>query len=262
MTYLETKELLDSLEERYNNTAFIEDDPISIPHLFTKKEDIEIAGFLAATIAWGNRRSIIKNCHRMIDIMGGEPHRFTLEASSREIAEVDNFVHRTFNSVDLRFFLESLGLIYKERGGIGTYFEEQYSLTQDIRPVINSFREVFFSPTHPQRTEKHLSSITKGAACKRLNMYLRWMVRKDTRGVDFGLWSSIPSSALYIPLDVHSANVGRLIGLLTRKQNDWKSVEELTNNLRTYCPSDPVKYDFALFGAGVNKHISSDILTH
>lgn len=255
MTDKELKDILDSLVERYNNTEFIADDPISIPHLFTSREDIEIAGFLSATIAWGNRKSIIRNANRMIDIMGGEPHRFICDASAVEFAELEGFVHRTFNSDDLHTFFMSLHNIYTNEGGIGAFFEREYLEHGDIRPVINNFRKLFFQNPHPQRSEKHLSSIEKGAACKRLNMYIRWMVRDDKNGVDFGLWRDIPTSALYLPLDVHSANVGRALGLLTRKQNDWRSVEEITNRLREFDPSDPVKYDFALFGAGVNRHL-------
>ncbi len=252
MTFEERKDILDHMYERYNNPSFIEDDPISIPHSFSEREDIEIAGFMAATIAWGNRKSILKNCHRMMDMMGGEPHRFILDSSSVEQSHFDGFVHRTFNSEDFFSFVSALRNIYTNYGGIGGFFESHYSDTQDIRTTITDFRELFFSTTHAKRSEKHLSSIARGAACKRLNMYLRWMVRRDDKGVDFGLWD-IPSYALYLPLDVHSANVGRGIGLLTRKQNDWKSVEEITSELRKYDFIDPVKYDFALFGAGVNR---------
>lgn len=255
MTHEELKEILDSLVERYNNVEFIADDPISIPHQFSRREDIEIAGFLAATIAWGNRKSIIKNANRMIDIMGGEPYRFICDASSIELAELEGFVHRTFNSEDLHSFFHSLHHIYTVENGIGSFFEREYEKYNDIRPVINSFRKTFFLNPHPTRSEKHLSSIEKGATCKRLNMYIRWMVRDDRNGVDFGLWKNIPTSALYLPLDVHSANMGRALGLLTRKQNDWRSVEEITNRLREFDPADPVKYDFALFGAGVNRHL-------
>lgn len=248
----ELKDLLDHLAERYNNSSFIAEDPISIPHQFSKKEDIEIAGFLVATIAWGNRRSIVKNGNRMMDLMGGEPYRFLMESSQIEKEELNDFVHRTFNSEDFAYFLNSLANIYKTRGGIGAFFEKEYAKTSDIREVMNRFRDLFFELEHPARVEKHLSSITKGAACKRVNMFLRWMVRDDSTGVDFGLWKTIPSSALYLPLDVHSATVGRGLGLLERKQNDWKSVEEITENLRTFDPLDPIRYDYALFGVGVN----------
>lgn len=252
MEYEELKELLDALSERYNNPSFIEEDPVSIPHRFSLREDIEISGFLSATIAWGNRRSIVKNGNRMMEMMGDEPYRYIMESSPAERHEMSNFVHRTFNGNDFICFLNALSHIYQTKGGIGTFFENEYEKTGDIRIVIHHFRSLFFSCEHPQRAEKHLSSIAKGAACKRINMYLRWMVRQDSNGVDFGLWKKIPSSALYLPLDVHSATVGRGLGLLERKQNDWKSVEEITTNLRTFDADDPVKYDYALFGAGVN----------
>lgn len=252
MTQEELKELLDTLAERYNNQSFIAEDPISIPHCFSSREDIEISGFLSATIAWGNRRSIVQNANRMMEMMGDEPYRFIMESTLSEREQMTNFVHRTFNGNDFICFLNSLRNIYKTEGGIGVFFENEYEKRGDIRVVIHNFRSLFFSCEHPQRVEKHLSSIAKGAACKRINMYLRWMVRQDNKGVDFGLWKKIPSSALYLPLDVHSAAVGRGLGLLERKQNDWKSVEEITNNLRTFDITDPVKYDYALFGVGVN----------
>lgn len=255
----ELKELLEALHDKYNNTSFIADDPISIPHNFITREDREIAGFLAATIAWGNRKSIVKNSNQMIDIMGHEPHRFIMESSTIEREQMGNFVHRTFNSDDLTYFLNSLSNIYKNHGGIGEIFEREYEKTVDIRACINAFRDIFFELPHPQRVEKHLSSIARGAACKRINMYLRWMVRSDDKGVDFGLWSKIPSSALYLPLDVHSANVGRALNLLERKQNDWRSVEEITKNLRLFDTTDPVKYDYSLFGVGVNRDFNEII---
>lgn len=188
----------------------------------------------------------------MMEMMGDEPYRFVMESSLAEREEMTRFVHRTFNGDDFVCFLNSLSHIYKNNGGIGTFFENEYLEKNDIRIVINNFRSLFFSCDHASRAEKHLSSIVKGAACKRINMYLRWMVRQDNNGVDFGLWKKIPSSALYLPLDVHSATVGRGLGLLTRHQNDWKSVEEITDNLRKFDVSDPVKYDYALFGVGVN----------
>lgn len=248
----ELKELLESLVERYNNISFIEDDPISIPHQFETEEDIEISGFLVSTIAWGNRKSIVKNGNRMVNMMGGEPFRFVMEADEIELAEMSNFVHRTFNGGDFIYFLKSIRNIYKNHNGIGGFFQEEYLKCGDMREVIKKFWNLFFELEHQRRVEKHLSSISKGAACKRLNMYLRWLVREDSHGVDFGLWKKIPSSALYLPLDVHSGNVGRELGLLQRTQNDWKSVEEVTKNLRLYDIEDPVKYDYALFGVGVN----------
>lgn len=247
------KDSLDELVLKFNNTSFIEDDPISVPHLFSDKNDIEIAGFLASTIAWGNRKAIVKSSHRMMMFMDNDPFRFVMHASDDEIFKLTNFVHRTFNGGDFVYFVQALRGIYTNHGGIGNFFEQRYALSQDMRIVLREFWELFFSFEHLKRTEKHLSSIAKGAACKRLNMYTRWMVRKDNEGVDFGLWESIPSSALYLPLDVHTANMGRLMGLLTRKQNDWKSVEQITAALREFDIEDPVKYDYALFGAGITK---------
>lgn len=255
LEYNELKEYLDELVLRFNTPDFIEADPVSVPHLFTKREDIEIAGFLAATIAWGNRKAIVKSAHKMIGYMEGEPHRFIMESSDDELIRLGDFVHRTFNGGDLIFFIKAIRMIYGEHGGIGSFFEKSYAENQDMRIVLREFWQLFFSLEHLPRVEKHLSSIAKGAACKRVNMYVKWMTRQDNGGVDFGLWKSIPSSALYLPLDVHTANLGRIFGLLTRKQNDWKSVEEITASLREFDREDPVKYDFALFGAGITKLI-------
>ncbi len=251
----ELKPYLDSLVLRFNNPDFIADDPVSIPHLFGTREDMEISGFLASTIAWGNRKAIVKNAHRLMRMLGMEPYRFVMEASQDEKAHLCDFVHRTFNGNDCLYFIESLKNIYSEHGGIGRFFEDRYEQTGDMRIALADFHKLFFSLPHPQRVEKHLSSIAKKAACKRLNMYIKWMVRKDDGGVDLGLWKRIPASAIYLPLDVHSGNVGRALGLLSRKQNDWKAVEEITGTLRLFDPADPVKYDFALFGAGINKVI-------
>ncbi|MFI3321700.1 MAG: TIGR02757 family protein [Rikenellaceae bacterium] len=245
------KELLDTLVERYNIEEFIKDDPISIPHRYEKREDIEIAGFLASTIAWGNRKSIVKNGLRMAQLLDDEPYRFIMDSSEYEMQHLLDFVHRTFNGGDFVYFIRSLQNIYKNHGGIGVFFEEDFKKYGDMRITLANFHKLFFELEHEQRVRKHLSSIERGAACKRLNMYIKWMVRKDENGVDFGIWD-IPSSALYLPLDVHTGNIGRQLGLLTRKQNDWKAVEEITASLREFDANDPVKYDYALFGAGVN----------
>jgi uncharacterized protein (TIGR02757 family) len=263
------KELLERLHERYNTAAFVADDPISIPHRFfdsegagvqSRAKDIEIAGFLAATIAWGNRKVIVKSAGRMIDLMDGAPHDFVMNASAGELDGVSGYVHRTFNGGDLRAFVLALRHIYSEFESMRAFFEEEYirSISDsetgdgDLRKVIARFREEFFTPPHAPRCEKHLGSIASGAACKRTNMFLRWMVRRDDRGVDFGLWKGIPPSALYLPLDVHSAATARSLGLLQRRANDWRAVEEVTARLREFDPADPVKYDFALFGAGID----------
>ncbi len=257
MSHENIRELLDELHDRYNTPDFVADDPVSIPHSFTKQEDIEVAGFLAATIAWGNRKAIVKSAGRMIDYMDGAPHDFTMNASEGELDRVLSYVHRTFNGGDFRSFILSLRHIYQRHGTMGAFFDSEYARSGDIRKVISAFRKEFFTPPHAPRCEKHLSSIDRGAACKRTNMFLRWMVRRDDRGVDFGLWRAIPPSALYLPLDLHSGNTARTLGLLSRRQNDWKAVEEVTARLREFDPSDPAKYDFALFGAGIAGIIKS-----
>ncbi|MBQ2797723.1 MAG: TIGR02757 family protein [Tidjanibacter sp.] len=255
MTKPELKELLEELYLRYDCVDFIEPDPISIPHSFSAPKDREIAGLLAATIAWGNRKAIVKSANRMMDYLDRRPYDFVMGASESELATLQTYVHRTFNGEDLRCFVLALRRLCVQSGSLGEWFQGRYVATGDMRTVLADFRREFFDFDHPQRSEKHLSSIAKGAACKRLNMYLRWMVRKDPHGVDFGLWEQIPASALYLPLDVHSGNVGRELGLLKRRQSDWKAVEEITATLREFDAADPVKYDYALFGAGINKGI-------
>ncbi len=252
LTPTELKELLEELHDRFNREEFIENDPISIPHRYSTHEDREIAGFLAATIAWGNRKAIVKSANRMMGYMDDRPYDFVMNASSEELKNLESYVHRTFNGLDFRDFVMCLRGVCQRHGGVGAYFEKRYLECESIATVLSDFRLEFFGIEHQPRCEKHLSSIDKGAACKRTNMYLRWMVRRDNRGVDFGEWSSIPMSALYIPLDVHSGNVARTLGILTRKQSDWKAVAELTNKLREIDPIDPIKYDFALFGAGID----------
>ncbi len=247
----ELNELLEELYDRFNREEFIEHDPISIPHRFTSREDREVAGFLAATIAWGNRKAIVKSAQKMMDYLDNAPYDFVLNATDSDLQRLETYVHRTFNGGDFIDFIRSISTICSKHGGIGQYFENDYLRTNSIPQTFSNFRREFFESDHSSRCEKHLSSIDKGAACKRLNMYLRWMVRRDDRGVDFGLWDKIPTSALYLPLDIHTGNVGRSLGLLSRKQNDWKSVDQITAALREFDPNDPVKYDFALFGAGI-----------
>lgn len=248
----ELKELLDELHDKYNRVEFIENDPISIPHSFEGAEDREISGFLASTIAWGNRKAIVTSARRMMDYLDDQPYSFVMNASPEELRGLERYVHRTFNGGDFVTYIRALRAFYQTYGSLGAYFQGEYARSGDIRVVMSAFRSSFFDVPHEKRTQKHLSSIDKGAACKRLNMYLRWMVRSDDRGVDFGLWSGIPSSALYLPLDVHTANMGRALGLLDRNQNDWKAVEQITSVLREMDSSDPTKYDFALFGAGID----------
>ena len=245
------KELLDAFYDRYDTADFIENDPVSVPHLFTGREDREIAGFLAATVAWGNRRAIVRSGRRMMELMDGAPYEFTLHASPEELRPLGHFVHRTFNGTDFIAFVLALRRLCTVWGGIGQFFEERYAATGDLRIVLAEFRREFFACDHPVRCDKHVSSIERKASCKRLNMYLRWMVRDDGRGVDFGMWKRIPASALYLPLDVHSGAMARALGLLQRRQNDWRAVEEVTEALRALDADDPVKYDFALFGAGI-----------
>ena len=251
----ELKELLERLHDKYNRPEFIEDDPISVPHRYTDRADREIAGFLAATIAWGNRRAIVTSGHRMMRCMDDAPADFVRNASDRELATLKTYVHRTFNGRDLRDFVLALRRMDRRFGGLGVFFEERYAAVQSIPAVLSEFRREFFSCDHAPRCEKHLSSIDRGAACKRLCMFLRWMVRRDERGVDFGLWTRIPMSALYIPLDLHTGDMARALGLLSRRQNDWRAVEEVTAALRGFDPADPVRYDFSLFGAGIDGYL-------
>ncbi len=251
LTESDLYELLEELHLRFNNEAFIEHDPISVPHRYTLKEDREIAGFLSATIAWGNRKAIVKSAHRMMEYLDNSPYDFVCNASDGDLEHLHTYVHRTFNGFDLHDFVLALRSICQRYGSIGGFFEGRFAESGSMEDLFAHFRREFFAVEHQPRCEKHLSSIERGAACKRLCMYLRWMVRRDPHGVDFGLWESIPMSALYIPLDLHSGNVARLLGLLKRKQSDWKAVVELTQRLREMDAEDPVKYDFALFGAGI-----------
>ena len=246
------RELLERLHDRYNNEDFIEADPISVPHSFVNPVDREVAGFLAATIAWGNRRAIVKSAHRMMRYMDNAPEDFVRNATEGDMEYLRTYVHRTFNGVDFQDFVRGLRHILTGWGSVGNYFETRYEEHGDLRLVLSDFRRDFFSVEHDSHSEKHLSSIDKGAACKRLCMYLRWFVRRDDRGVDFGLWQRIPMSALYMPLDIHTGRMGRNLGLLSRKQSDWKAVEELTASLRELSAEDPVRYDYSLFGLGIS----------
>jgi uncharacterized protein (TIGR02757 family) len=246
----ELKSFLDFKVSQYNTPEFIETDPIQIPHLFTIKEDIEIAGFLTATIAWGNRKSILNNSHKLMQLMDNAPYDFVMNHSKSDLESLDNFVHRTFNSLDLKYFILSLQNIYKNYGGLEVVFEKN-STSASLQPAIHEFKKIFFELPHLTRTEKHVSDPNKNSAAKRINMFLRWMVRNDNTNVDFGIWKGIQPGQLSCPLDVHSGNTARKLGLLKRKQNDAKALVELDNALRGLDPLDPVKYDFALFGLGV-----------
>jgi len=246
----ELKSFLDDKVLQYNNPNFIESDPVQIPHLFTIKEDREIAGFLAATIAWGNRKMIINNANKMMGLMGSSPYDFVMSHNERQLEPLATFVHRTFNGGDFTTFITALKHIYTLHGGLENIFTKNQN-DQGLQPAINQFKKVFFEVEHLNRTQKHVSDPLAGSAAKRINMYLRWMIRNDTAGVDFGLWKNISPALLSCPLDIHSGNVARKLGLLTRKQNDAKALAELDVQLRALDPADPVKYDFALFGLGV-----------
>lgn len=250
MNKAELKDFLDEKVLQYNTLDFIESDPVQIPHLFTQKEDIEIAGFLSATIAWGNRKMIIKNSHRMMELMGNAPYDYVMSHTETDLERLENFVHRTFNGQDFIGFIQSLQNIYKNHGGLEAVFSKNQE-AHSMQKSISEFKKIFFEIPHTARTQKHISDPLNNSAAKRINMYLRWMCRQDNKGVDLGIWKSIPPAALSCPLDVHSGNVARKLGILSRKQNDGKALFELDSKLRELDPHDPVKYDFALFGLGV-----------
>lgn len=250
MNKKELKEFLDVKVEQYNRPDFITSDPIQIPHQFSKKEDIEIAGFLSATIAWGNRKSIINNANKMMVLLEHSPHDFVMNHQESDLEKLQPFVHRTFNGGDFISFTKSLQHIYKNHNGLEAAFSK-HAQAQSMQKAIHHFKQSFFEIEHLQRTQKHVSDPLKNSAAKRINMFLRWMVRNDNTGVDFGIWKTLSPSQLSCPLDVHSGNVARKLGLLKRKQNDGKALAELDASLRKLDAKDPVKYDFALFGLGV-----------
>jgi uncharacterized protein (TIGR02757 family) len=250
MTTTELKDFLDDKVLQYNTLDFIESDPVQIPHLYSQKEDVEIAGFLSATIAWGNRKMIIQNSHRMLDLMGNAPYDFVMSHTPADLERLNTFVHRTFNGQDFIGFIQSLQNIYSHHGGLETVFAKNQE-PHSMQNSISEFKKIFFSIPHLARTQKHVSDPLNNSAAKRINMYLRWMVRNDKTGVDLGIWKSISTASLSCPLDVHSGNVARKLELLSRKQNDGKALAELDAKLREFDAQDPVKYDFALFGLGV-----------
>lgn len=244
-----TVDLLNFYHDKYNNRAFIENDPISIPHRFIKKQDIEIAGFFAAILAWGNRKTIIQNANRIITMMDNQPYDFIVHHKTSDLRKMQNFVHRTFNSTDLLYLIASLKNIYNQHNSLENIFSNK-----TIQQGLIDFHNIIFSfEPISERTRKHIASPIKKSTCKRLNMYLRWMVRQDKNGVDFGIWKSIDAANLLCPLDVHVENYARQLNLITRKQRDWLTVEELSFNLKQICPTDPIKYDYALFGMGIDK---------
>ena len=246
----ELKDFMDAKYFQYNNPKFIASDPIQVPHRFTRKEDIEISAFLTATIAWGNRKSIINNATKMMQFLDNDPFNFIMHHSQKDLKKLIPFVHRTFNGTDLIQFVKSLNHIYKNHQGLEQVFGSP-GKSNSLQGRISCLKQLFFEIPHPERSRKHISDPSKGSAAKRINMFLRWMVRNDTAGVDFGLWKSIPAARLSCPLDVHSGRVARSLGLLVRKQNDAKAVSELDTQLRNLDADDPVKYDYALFGLGV-----------
>lgn len=250
-------ELLERKFKEYNAHSFIESDPVSVPHRFTKKQDIEIAAFFAATIAWGNRKAIITSANRFVHLMDNAPHDFVRNHQEKDLKRFLDFKHRTFNPTDVLYFIEFFKEHYRKYDSLEDAFL-MGSENQGIRKSENTashlvnFHEYFFSlEDAPHRTRKHVATPARGSTCKRLNMFLRWMVRKDKNNVDFGLWKKIKPAQLLIPLDVHVDRTARKLGLIKRKQTDWQTVLELTENLKRFDPKDPVKYDFALFGISV-----------
>ena len=254
LKFEELKIFLDEKADQYNHPEFIENDPIQIPHRFSLKQDIEIAGFLAATISWGNRKSIIKSAEKMLDIMGNSPYDFVLNYSEKDLKEIQGkSIHRTFNGEDFTYFIKQFNRIYAENESLENLFTVNDSET-NFQHAIERFRSNFLG-TEKHRTHKHVSSPYKNSSTKRIIMFLRWMVRKDKRRVDFGIWKNIDQKYLSIPLDVHTGNISRKLGLIVRTQNDWKTVEELDIAVRKFDDKDPAKYDFALFGLGVTKEL-------
>lgn len=249
MTEKEIFEFLDQKADEFNVPKYIESDPIQIPHRFSIKQDVEIMGFLASTIAWGNRKSIIKSAEKMVDFMGNSPFDFVMSAEEKHFEKLSGAVHRTFSAEDFKVFVFNLKRVYSENESLENLFLLKENET-NFYHALERFRQGFLTQ-EPHRSHKHIGSSYKNSACKRLMMFLRWMVRKDNKGVDFGLWENISQEFLSCPLDVHSGNISRKLGVLTRKQNDWKAVEELDQKLRKYKPEDPALYDYALFGLGV-----------
>jgi uncharacterized protein (TIGR02757 family) len=254
MKYQSAKTLLEPLVNQFNQSSFIAPDPISVPHRFTKKQDIEISGLFAALLAWGQRTTIINNANRLMDLMDGSPHDFILNHLEVDRKRFETFVHRTFQPVDLLYFIESLQQQYQRHDSLETLFAD--GMTYNDEHVGNGlihFHKAFFAYPHLSRTEKHLQNPERKSACKRINLFLRWMVRKDNAGVDFGIWQRIKPAQLLCPLDVHVQRTAIDLGILKRTQSDWQACLELTEVLRKWDPVDPVKYDFALFGLGLER---------
>ncbi|MFJ1435486.1 TIGR02757 family protein [Capnocytophaga canimorsus] len=250
MELTEIKSFLDEKVRQYNRPEFVEKDPMQIPKMFSVKENIEIAAFLSAAIAWGQRKTIISNGLKIMQLMDNSPYEFVLQHTSSDLKHFEGFVHRTFNATDLEQFIISLKNIYLHHGGLENAFAQSIE-NDDLQLGISNFKSLFFTDVKYPRSLKHLSDPRKGSSAKRINMFLRWMVRNDKAGVDFGIWKQIKPAQLSCPLDVHTGNVGRALGLITRKQNDAKALTELDSYLRQFDPEDPAKYDFALFGLGI-----------
>ncbi|MBC8986792.1 TIGR02757 family protein [Pedobacter sp. N36a] len=261
MEFLELKDFLDYKVEQYNKPNFITNDPVCIPHRFSKKQDVEIAAFFAAILAWGQRKTIINKCTELFERMDNAPYDFMLQHSDDDLKGLLGFKHRTFNDTDLLYFVSFFKFHYEQSDSLETafllpskpIFRAEY-LEEKTEQALNYFRSYFFSlPDFPRRTIKHVSSPLQKSTCKRLNMFLRWMVRKDNKGVDFGLWNTVQPADLICPCDVHVDRVARKLGMISRKQTDWQTAVELTKKLSEFDPIDPVKYDFALFGLGVEE---------
>jgi len=252
-TMRDLKTFLDEKVELYNRPQFIADDPIQIPHRFTKLQDVEIMGFWTAILAWGQRKTIINKANELVELMDGAPHDFIVNHSESDRKRFLDFKHRTFQVTDTLYFLEFLQYFYKKNNSLETAFTQFFDDNDEtVERALTGFHDLFFSlDVAPTRTRKHIATPVRKSSCKRLNMFLRWMVRDDDKGVDLGLWKGIKPAQLLMPLDVHVERVGRSLGLINRKQRDWKTVLELTQGLREFDPEDPVKYDFALFGIGV-----------
>jgi uncharacterized protein (TIGR02757 family) len=249
------KDFLDEKVALYNRPNFIELDPISIPHRFQKKQDIEVAGFFAAILAWGQRKTILNKCNELLARMDDAPHDFLVNHSEGDLKAFLGFKHRTFNEVDALYFIHFLSWFYRQQDSLEEAFLiGQSGAVDSMESMLIQFQRHFFSlEDAPSRTKKHISSPATRSACKRINMYLRWMVRQDDQGVDFGIWKGISPAQLICPCDLHVDRVGRKLGLITRKQTDWGTAVELTQVLRSFDAEDPVKYDFALFGLGVEE---------
>jgi len=247
------KDFLDSKVDFYNQPSFIEHDPICIPHQFTKKQDIEIAGFFAAIFSWGNRTTIINKSYELMQLMENAPHQFVLQHQQKDLKKLEGFKHRTFNTTDLLYCIEFFNMHYSKHNSLENAFTKgMQKKDTTIEKGLTGFYNYFFSlPDIPERTKKHIASPEKKSSCKRLNMYLRWMVRNDKKGVDFGIWKNISPAQLVMPIDVHVLRVAKKFNLLQSDKTDWPAALQLTTYLRTLDAADPVKYDFALFGTGV-----------